>query len=677
MGSSDNQVNGNYIGIIPDGGKGLVAQYGYGDGVYPSVTRIGNGGDGIYVTGDDNLIGGSLAGAKLVNNDPLLGNFISANLQNGIEIAGGNNNKVYGNYIGTTISGDDVYDANGWYTGNLRHGVYIRGGGTGNLIGDTGASKNVISGNVLNGVRIWTSDSNYIRNNIIGADATGKKPLTNGGNAVDLNTVNAAEIAGNLIYRDGTVRAINLTNCQNDKIKGKNTTKLASAPFPGMVPAILVAYSTAITIGGPDDGDGNTIDTGIELVADDQIVIQRNLIGTDANGTNFGNLCAGISIDLASTNITIGGPAAGQGNVIAFNADGGIRDYGTTVSIVNNTIDATNNKAIVAEFRGDLLIAANVLGEVDLLMETNVVSQGNLIGVNASGVTLGNSGDGIDTDPSSTNVVIQGNVIAYNGGIGIHVIGTTLPIIDNTVVQSGIDVQLDGGIVDLTANTLGWIVIGGGTTATFHGATTATRLTVTGGTTTLAGSGDTLDVNGPASMEGGSITLPAGTTMTVTGTFQQNGQVYLLDGNLRVYGGLNIGDVGTLWGSGEITADVTNSGFFYVGNIGAIGTIHIAADAAHGVLGNFTQTSLGSLEMEIAGPAAVDLLAIDGAGSLGGNLTVALLNGFIPTDGEVFTLITAGGGLTGTFDYIYANDPGGWLEPLYGPNTFSLLAHSW
>jgi hypothetical protein len=551
-----------------------------------------------------------------------------------------------------------------------------RGGGTGNLIGDTGASKNVISGSILNGVRIWTSDGNNVKNNIIGGDATGKEPLTNGGNAVDLNTVNAAEVDGNLIYRDATVRAINLTNCNNVGIKGKNTTKLASAAFLGMVPAILVANSTGISIGGPNAGDGNVIDSDIELVADDQIDIKGNLIGTDANGANFGSLCADISIDLASTNITIGGLASGQGNVIAFNAGGGVLDYGTTVSIVGNTIDATNGKAIVAEFRGELLIANNVLGEVDLLMETDVVIQGNFIGVDASGSPIGNPGDGIDTDPSSTNVVIQGNVIAYNGGIGIHVNCTTLPIIDNTVVQNGIDVQLDSGVVDLTANTLGWIVIGN-PTATFHGATTATRLTVNGGTTTLAASSDTLDVNGPADMEGGSITLPAGTTMTVTGTFLQNGQVYLLDGNLRVYGGLKIGDAGVLWGSGEVTADVTNSGFIYVGGDGAIGTIHIAADAAHGVGGNFTQTSPGSLEMEIAGPAAVDLLAIDGVFALGGILNVGLLNGFIPADGEVFTLITAGGGLSGTFDYINAPDPGGWLEPLYGANTFSLLAHSW
>jgi hypothetical protein len=633
------------------------------------------------VTSDNNLIGGSWAGdgddAPLVNNRFDLGNYISANGQSGIEIAGGNLNKVYGNYIGITITGDDEFDTNCFATGNVRNGVYIWGGGTGNLIGDTGAVKNVISGNLLNGVAISTSDKNNVKNNFIGADATGKKPLTNFNNGIDLTTVNSVEIDGNLIYHEGTAtnRAIKMKNCKQGAIKGKNTEKLASAPFPGMVPAILIEDSTDITIGGPGADDGNTIATGIELVRVDQVVIQGNFIGTDANGTNFGSLCAGISIDLASTNITIGGPATGQGNVIAFNAGGGVLDYGTTVSIVNNTIDATNGKAIVAEFRGDLFIANNVLGEVDLLMESNVVIQGNFIGVDAGGNPLGNPGDGIDTDPSSTNVVIQGNVIAYNGGIGIHVIGTTLPIIDNTVVFNGIDVQLDSGTVDLTTNTLGWIVIGGGTTATFHGANTATRLTVNGGTVSLAAGGDTLDVNGPADMEGGSITLPAGTTMTVTGAFQQDGQFYLQGANLRVYGGLNIGDVGTLFGSGEITADVTNNGFFYVGNIGAIGTIHIAADAAHGVAGNFTQSSPGSLEMEIAGPGAVDLLAVDGACSLGGNLSVGLLNGFIPSDGEVFTLITAGGGLSGTFDYI--NDPSGYFEPLYGPNTFSLLASSW
>jgi parallel beta-helix repeat protein len=124
-GSNNNQVNSNLIGISSSKNASTVTLTA-NDG---SVTMLGNAGDGIYVAGDNNLIGGSLvgvgAGATLVNNMPELRNVISANWQSGIEIAGGNNNKVYGNYIGTTIAGDDVYDMNGWYTGNQRHGVYI------------------------------------------------------------------------------------------------------------------------------------------------------------------------------------------------------------------------------------------------------------------------------------------------------------------------------------------------------------------------------------------------------------------------------------------------------------------------------------------------------------------------------------------------------------------------
>jgi hypothetical protein len=81
-----------------------------------------------------------------------------------------------------------------------------------------------------------------------------------------------------------------------------------------------------------------------------------------------------------------------------------------------------------------------------------------------------------------------------------------------------------------------------------------------------------------------------------------------------------------------------------------MGTTHVA--------GNFTQSG-GALEIELG--ATSDTLVVTGSASLGGQMAVLLSDGFVPSIGQVFTILSAGE-LSGMFDGIVfpSLDHGGW-----------------
>jgi hypothetical protein len=146
----NNLVAGNYIGTDQSGSLAL-----------------GNGGSGVDI---------SSAGSSRI-----VGNVISANLYNGINVGNGvSDSVIQGNYIGTDATGTTPL-GNGEFGG-----IQIWGTGSQrNLIGTEDgnpALRNVISGNLGNGVVVDGSGAtgNIIAGNYIGTDATGTLALGNG-----------------------------------------------------------------------------------------------------------------------------------------------------------------------------------------------------------------------------------------------------------------------------------------------------------------------------------------------------------------------------------------------------------------------------------------------------------------------------------------------------------------
>jgi hypothetical protein len=304
-----------------------------------------------YVLANNNTIGGTALADRNLIAAGAFGIFLT-----------GNNNLVEGNYLGVDASGAHASSLPG------RSEVLIEG--SGNVIGGSAAG----SGNVIGGTgpSAWGSVSvaplgvhftnTLIQGNLIGTDATGQFAL------VDPKTAYSHFDAG-----------ISLANDDGTRIIGN----VISGNWNGIV--------------GPGWPTPPTI--------------QGNRIGTDESGT-FAVPNAGDGIDLNADGSLIGGTAAGEGNIIAFNG-------GLGLSLDSNGFQLEGN-----------LIHDNGLGGVSVVDDNTITSatitdntithnggpgvwvRGNPLDITYAQIYIGPSG-------FPTGVRIQQNSITGNGGLGI------------------------------------------------------------------------------------------------------------------------------------------------------------------------------------------------------------------------------------------------------------------
>jgi CSLREA domain-containing protein len=405
--ATGNTVAGNYIGTDATG-----------------TTAIANLGDGVFVTGNNNTIGGSAA---------VSGNLISGNRGNGIEITS-SSNLVLNNHIGTDVHGSAALP-NG-INGVSVSGVLVSGANnsigaflSGNTLVTAG---NLISGNANFGVLITGSaaSGNLIAANRIGTDVTGTKPLANSEGVVLLgasnNTVGGAlagagnVISGNVLYGLEVTSGAAQNTIQGNLI-GTNAGGNASL---GNGNTGVFINGSSNTIGGTIAGAGNTISgnsgSGIFIGASaTATAIQGNFIGTDNTGKIF--LANGLAgIEVAGQNITIGGTTTAAANVISGNKAAGIsfdataagtlvqgNDIGTqaggTLPLGNGTfgvIAAGNNNTIGGALSGAAnVIAFNPQGGIDVLAGSGNTLAHNSIFANGSS----QHGPGIVLTPGANN----------------------------------------------------------------------------------------------------------------------------------------------------------------------------------------------------------------------------------------------------------------------------------
>ena len=197
-----NIISGNLgSGVSVVAGKGAIHGNFIGTDVSGKIS-LPNIGSGVSLTGSSYiLVGGRGVGA---------GNLISGNLRAGIgffifrsPVSGfeipPSSNIVQGNFIGTDLSGTTALPNGG-------DGIYFAGGpilvgAAGNLIGGrTSTARNVISGNLGNGIFLEGRTANPIQGNLIGTAADGKTPLGNGQHGIRTNNaVSKNNFLSNLI----------------------------------------------------------------------------------------------------------------------------------------------------------------------------------------------------------------------------------------------------------------------------------------------------------------------------------------------------------------------------------------------------------------------------------------------------------------------------------------------
>jgi outer membrane autotransporter protein len=156
-------------------------------------------------------------------------------------------------------------------------------------------------------------------------------------------------------------------------------------------------------------------------------------------------------------------------------------------------------------------------------------------------------------------------------------------------------------------------------------------------------------------------------TWTVTGAPLSNAPWTIEDGTLIVAAGANLG-------GGDVTVEGgTLKGFGTVGNLvnlggtvrpgGSIGTLHVAGD--------FSQGADGTTAIELD-PPQTSLLDVTGSASLAGKLLAMPDPGsYMP--GSIFTFLTTGGSVTGTFNPVASALPALVFDAIYGSNFASLV----
>ena len=301
----------------------------------------------IWGSSHDDLIGGTAPGA---------GNVISGNTTNGIEIFGPGvpGNHIQGNYIGTDVTGSFAIP-------NLQNGVDLTAAATGNLIGGTAAgARNIISGNVKYAILMADAKSggNTVQGNYIGTNAVGSAGIANfdglhifssgntiGGTAPGAGNVISASIATGILF---TNAAIN--NVAQGNLVGTDAT--GSFAIPNLANGIYVRDSDKNTIGGSAAGAGNLISGNVRglVLFSSSCVVQGNRIGTSRDGfAPLPNTDMGVTVE-GDANI-IGGISAGQGNQIAFNQTQGILVYSGTHNAIRGNALYGNGKLGIDLFK--------------------------------------------------------------------------------------------------------------------------------------------------------------------------------------------------------------------------------------------------------------------------------------------------------------------------------------
>lgn len=359
----------------------------------PTIELAGNGNvfsGGIRITSANNTVRGIIAsGFKESGASDGAGIVISG--------SGATNNTVAYCYLGTNVTGTAASA-----TPNTFAGLVISEGASDNVVANS-----VISGNAQIGVYIANqfgttpTRNNTVRDSIIGLDADGNVAVRNVQDGVSIGRYANANTIGpnNIISGNGSLGAANQR------------------------------FGVRISSGSQTTG----IPNGNRVIG--------NRIGTNAAGTapikNTGSVAsqgsAGIGVG-GSANTTIGGPGAGDGNLISGNEPYGIIAYDVNnVGITGLTI--TNN-IIGPDASGGLL--AGTTQQVGVVLwrgaSNVVVGPGNTIAGNQlDGVQI-TTGVGTTAGPPPSGNVVKGNRVGVrpppfnnatlgNGRYGVRIVG--------------------------------------------------------------------------------------------------------------------------------------------------------------------------------------------------------------------------------------------------------------
>jgi len=377
---------------------------------------------------------------------------------------------------GFSIASGDLLTLSNGSSGSIIRGVVFDGCMTGAAIAIKNSQNNVIAGNFIGTNNAGGFDA--VAPNSIGASLTASGATDNisgnqigGPNPPDRNVISGNTTREIQIVNSGGAGVITTGIVVQNNYLGTNAA--GTAAISGSQQGIFMSEVQGVTIGGASgslggscsgvcnliSGSANGVGIMVSGLTSSGNLIQGNFFGTDVTGTAVipnGQLA---NIDVSATgSVTIGGTAAGTGNLISgepiqgtgilfdgggggpynvqgnyigttttgnavlANAGSGIHVVGATNVIIGGTTVAARN-VIGGNGNGNTPKGPGILMEGNLPGSTaTAVIQGNNIGIGADGNTnIGNIGDGIDfissasgsTVGASTSGGLGGNIIAF------------------------------------------------------------------------------------------------------------------------------------------------------------------------------------------------------------------------------------------------------------------------
>jgi RHS repeat-associated protein len=608
------------------------------------------------------LLGGTIQGgtvstagsAQLQGSDNSTGALSGVTLAGTLEIARGNYNLAVTN--GLTL-------ANGMV--DMAYGSYLHFDGTQTLGG---------TGNLLfNGNGFFTT---------LGVTGTGSV-LTIAPGIIIHGTNGTISAGTDSLDNQGTINGDLSTTTIPLTVTGTNWTNEGTLEAAGGVLSLAGTYSSSGSIAVSNSGTVNLGGTWSSTGTISDASGAMNLGGT------FSTSRLGTLVGQGGINLT--GTLTNDATLSLNNATGSVNLRGGTIN--GGTIATTGNAELVALYEGGTLNGVTLAGTLDedvaqvrggpLNVTGGMTLSNGTIKIGAGNVihfigreTLGGTGTFLFADSNtSTQLSVDNN--------GALTIGASVMIHGNSgiVGTAGSSVTNNGTVASDGAGTISVLGVTNYATGTLTGGTwqvsnnsileiMGANVTTNAASVVIDGAGsriysDTANTNafaglaanaasgqftiqnganlnlGPASlMNGGSLTVGAGSALTVASYTQTAGSTTLL-GTLGAAtpaagtpGQSTVSlQGGTLSGAGTLNADVANAGQVMPGPSLGILTVN----------GNYAQSSTGTLDTEVGGTTpgtGYSQFAVSGTATLGGTLNVTLVNGFGPSSGQVFQIIT-------------------------------------
>jgi hypothetical protein len=401
---------------------------------------------------------------------------------------------------------------------------------------------------------------------------------------------------------------------------------------------------------------------------------------------------SGINITTNSSTLTLQGGTIMSGGT---NALTGLNTNTKSLTLASNanfttTGNFTNNGALTVNSGSTFAITGNLTnynGGTTTLTGGSYAVGGTLsasgldIQTDAANITLNGTGTLVNSTTSG-NALANLNTISSTGSLTLGsnanlTAASNFTNSGNLTVNSGSTLGVTGTLTNLSAGTLtgGTYTVGGTMKlASANGSiiTNAANLTLTGTTakildgasnalSTFNNNTGILTLSGNAKLttattgnfsNSGTVTVSKGSTLTVGGTgnsYNQTAGTTTVDGTLVGNGTTGISVTGgRIQGVGALKTNVS------IGGGGTTPTINVGDAGKAGLLkitGTYAQLSTGTMNVSIGGTTVgtqFSQLQVSGTASLGGTLTAALVNGFTPTVGQTFTVMTASS-VAGTF----------------------------